>query len=47
MVARKIYAYCKDLFKSSQRSLWNIILTSRDAKIKSSGFGEITPKSAK
>jgi hypothetical protein len=38
MVARKIYAYCKDTFRFFQRSLWNVILTSRDANIKSRGL---------
>jgi hypothetical protein len=38
MVTRKIYAYCKDKFRFFQRSLWNVILTSRDAKIKSRGL---------
>jgi len=40
MVTRKMYEciYCKDSFRSLQGSFWNVILTSRDAKIKNRGF---------
>ena len=41
MVTRKIYAYRTDLFRSFKRSLWNVILTSRDAKVKSRGFPNV------